>query len=395
MASSCIRIDPKDFHGPEAMDYTQRALEELSESRQFKSYLNHVEYKDRLHLTWFLIPLSLVSVFYYHLSVFGPDLVLPGSALMSTTLEERAVDAPGLPYVTLFVILFLLPCTLVAPFSGFFEEPTAPQSLRLFVLLSVTNAAVVSYGGPLLHHPPFLHTSPAISWLSVVAGGETGSHGLSIWAALKILTVRALPLQGFLFAGYAVSQWQRAFWRRVWHLPLPLFSVPLLVGLCGVTFGTVSSLVLPYFFNAEGQSTSVATYSWSAIRSDPLRVLSLWRSVAEEVVAVMINSVRTWAATGGGLPMILANTTSCVHAYLAGMSLALVYFSMLAARPILEFLISGVCFILPVDPTIWGLTLVSSVGALVALLRMEEVMLPYVAVVSGLVFLLLYNGFVA
>lgn len=414
---SCDRINPRDFHGPAAADYTARCLEELAASRPFKSYVRHLDYKERLHLTWFLAPLSLVAVFYYHLAVFNPSLLLPVTDITASVLEGRAAHADGLLGVTLLVLLFILPCTLVAPFAGFFEEPSRRDSLRLLLLLTLANAAVVSCGSPLLHHPPFLTTQPAIPWLRIIPGLQAGSgspivvmaaeattSGSSIAyaetvravaAGLRVVAVRAVPLQGFLFAGYAVSLWQRGFWRRVWHLPFPLLTVPVLVGAWGVAFWRLATLAMPYAFDSEGGLTNASRYTWAQARSDPSGVLSLWRSVLGEVAQTVRQDAVRWAAAGFPLPAALADPIACVHLYAASLGMAVCYFALLAARPFIEFLIGGLCLVLPVDPTVWGLTVASAVAGLVALLRMEGLMLPYVAAVGGLVFLLLYNGFVA
>ena len=200
---SCDRIDPKDFHGPAAQQYTLNCLEELTRSPKFRSYVRHVEYKERLYLVWFLAPFTLFGILYYHLALFGSEgvsLFMEPSARSELALSEAPVSMVA---ITAVLLLYAIPCIVLAPFVGFFEEPSLLSNIAVLLFISSVNVAVVAYGGPRLHHPPFLTTSPTLT--EIVTSWKTVD--VTVVFLRDILVRRALCLEGYALAGYAVAPW--------------------------------------------------------------------------------------------------------------------------------------------------------------------------------------------
>lgn len=388
---SCDRIDPKDFHGPAAQQYTLNCLEELTRSPKFRSYVRHVEYKERLYLVWFLAPFTLFGILYYHLALFGSEgvsLFMEPSARSELALSEAPVSMVA---ITAVLLLYAIPCIVLAPFVGFFEEPSLWSNLAVLLFISSVNVAVVAYGGPRLHHPPFLTTSPTLT--EIVTSWKTVD--VTVVFLRDILVRRALCLEGYALAGYAVAVWRRGFWDRVWHPPLPLLSIPLSVGFAGVGWWVVVHKAIPLFFDAQGNATSVAqALRWSSVQSDPVGTVSLCGTVAKEVGRRLQQDVlQLWQHQE--LPLLFRSASSCVSLFLAASSMALVHLLLLLAKPVLDFIVDAFFLLLPTDPTIWGLTLVASICSFVALWNAAEES-EYAVYLVGLACLagaLLFNGF--
>lgn len=390
---SCERIDPKDFHGPAAAQYTLNSLEALAKSPKFKSYVRHVEYKERLYLTWFLAPFTLFGILYYHLAAFGTEGI---NLFMEPSAKAELALAPvpsGMVVATVLLLLYAIPCIVIAPFVGFFEEPSRWAGVAALVFLTCVNAVVVAFGGSRLHYPPFLTTMPPATQLIT----SWNPADIAAVVARDILVRRALCLEGFLLAGYAVSVWRRSFWRRAWHPPLPLLTIPLSVGAAGVAWFAVVQKTMPLFVDANGSSTSVASaLHWSAVRSDPVGAVSLCGTVAREVGRRLLQDVMVlWEQQE--IPFVLRDGASCLALYLAAASMALVHLLVLLAKPVLDFILDAFFFLLPTDPTIWGLTLVASIGSFVSLWRMaeESEYALYLCGLAALAAALLFNGFIA
>jgi hypothetical protein len=389
----CERIDPKDFHGPAATQYTLNSLDELTRNPKFRSYVRHIEYKERLYLIWFLAPFTLFAILYYHLAIFGSEginLFMEPSARSELALLEAPV---GLVTVTVMLLLYAVPCIVIGPFVGFFEEPSRWASLIVLLFMTCTNVVVVSFGGPRLHYPPFLITSPAVT--EMITLRDAGD--IATVFARDVLLRRALCLEGFVLAGYAVALWRQSFWRRAWHPPLPLLTIPLSVGLAGIGWWVVVQKTVPLFVDASGAPTSVAEgLRWSSVVADPVGALGLCGTVSTEVGRRLWKDAQTlWE--GQELPFALRDVPSCLSLYLAAASMAVLHLLLLLAKPVLDFIADTFFFLLPIDPTIWGLTLVACVGSFVSLWHAAEGS-EYALYLIGLACLtaaLLFNGFVA
>lgn len=381
---SCERIESKDFHSPEARLYTARCVDGLVRSKSFKAYTRHMAYKDRLYFTWFVVPIGLLALVYYGMAQFT-DIPVPFHLLDSEEKAAHREQDAALVCMTLFVLLYLLPCVVIAPFVGFFEEPTPRQCWWALVFLTFVNVMMVSFGGSSLHYPPFLYTSPALPWRT---------EKLSILA--RVAATRVLPLQGFIVAGYLVSVWRRCYWRRMLHIPFPLLSVPLLVGLFGVASWRATSLTLPYLFAEEAGLSGAGVNilraeSWCA---DPEAAAKAVWSIVEAVGRVMWRDVE-WVVTTRSLPTVLQDTETCCTVYLAAISIALVHFLVSALFPVISFIASGFLAVLPTHPTTWGLLLTACFSAATVLRLMEDVDRVFSVATYAMIFALLYNGFVA
>ncbi|KAG5490472.1 hypothetical protein JKF63_00592 [Porcisia hertigi] len=390
---SCERIDPKDFHSPAANEYTLNCLEELAHSPKFKSYVRHIEYNERFYLTWFLAPLTLFGILYYHLVMFGEE----GIALFTDPSARSAVSLSATPAgivtATMLLLLFAVPCIVIAPFVGFFEEPQRWQSLTTLAFLTSVNVAIVSFGGDHLHYPPFVTTMPSLTTLMV----SWNPVEVAIVLLRDVFVRRALCLQGFLVAGYAVAFWRSTFWGRVWHPPMPLVTIPIAVGLYGIGWWVVVQKGLLLFFTADGRPTPVAeALRWSAVQSDPASAASLCLTVVKEIARQVVrDAAPLWQQQQ--LPMALQNPSLCMSLYLATSSMAVMHVLILLSKPVLDFLLETFFLILPTDPTLWGLTLVGTIGGAVALWRMNEesMYVPHIAGLCALALSLLLNGFIA
>lgn len=382
---SCQKIDLKSFHSAEAHAYSERCVEKLMESPQFNKWTRHIAYRDRLYLTWFVVPLGLFFLFWYHLSVSKLEYIINTDIPIAETITQHFAEVPLLSALTVVVLGFLLPCSIVAPFTGFFEEPTAAEGLRTWLLLVLVHAGIISFGGEWFNYPPFLTTVPPLHW---------ESSGLNWTTAARMLLVRTVPMQGYLAAGYAVSQWQRSSWRRMWHVPLPIVSVPLFVGLCGAGYAYLTGLVLPYMVISTGELTEAGKYSAGHVFSDPQGVLSLWYAIGEKVVATVHTDALAWLRSGELLPPVVSDSNSCAVLYLAAISLTTAYFFTQLLSPLVTYFASGLLLLLPTHPTTWGLSLLSAILALGYTTQMG-MSLQVVAGLTVLIAALLYNGFIA
>ncbi|KAG5473743.1 hypothetical protein LSCM1_04373 [Leishmania martiniquensis] len=389
----CERIDPRDFHSPAANQYTLNCLEELAHSATFKSYVRHVEYKERFYLTWFLAPFALFGILYYHLAMFGEEgigLFMEPSMRSSVPLS---VLPTGMVSAIVLLLLFVIPCIVIAPFVGFFEEPRRWHSVVTLAFLTLVNIAIASFGGSRLHYPPFVTTVPPVTELIV----SWHPADVAVILLRDIFVRRCLCLQGFLLAGYTVAFWRSRFWGRVWHPPLPLVTIPVAVGLAGIVWWMVVQKSIPLFLRADGSPTPVAeALHWSAVQSDPAGAAGLCLTVAKEIYRQVLRDVApSWQQRQ--LPLVLQDPHSCVSLFLATVSMALVHIFILLAKPVVDFVLGAFLFALPTDPTLWGLTLVGTVGSAVALWRVNDGLtyMPHIAGLCAVAFSLLWNGFLA
>ncbi|KAK7195488.1 hypothetical protein NESM_000476400 [Novymonas esmeraldas] len=387
---SCERIDPRDFHSPAANQYTMNSLEELARSPKFNSYVRHIEYKERLYLAWFLAPFTLFGVLYYHLALYGEDGV---QLFMDPSARVPATSPTGMAVATVLLLLFAIPYTVIAPFVGFFEEPRRWHSLVTLAFLTAVNVAIVAVGGSRLHYPPFVTTMPPVaelvpSWRPV---------DIAVVLVRDLFVRRALCLQGFLLAGYAVSWWRRSFWGRAWHPPLPLLTIPVAVGLAGISWWVLTQKSVPLFLKPDGCLTPVSkALRRSAKNGDVADVIDLCVTVGKEIGLLVYRDMASlWQSSQ--LPAVLQDPSSCVSLYLATASMALTHVLLLLGKPIVDFVVSAALFSLPTDPTLWGLSMVAAVGGAVALWRVDEAAAytPYIAALGALATALLFNGFVA
>ncbi|CCW59604.1 unnamed protein product [Phytomonas sp. EM1] len=385
----CERIPPQDFHGASAQQYTEKCVDDLVNGKQFKAYVRHVEYSERLYLTWFVVLFGLIAAVCHHLYFFDPNYLLnPLDTASLKQMEDQASLVPTLPYVALFASLYLFPCAIIAPFVGFFELPTAFSSVISYVILTALNCAVVLFGGAWCHHPPFLNTEPALSWrISLSRDGA--------WMEiLRYLFIRAAPLQGFLTAGFLVARWRRTFWARLWHIPFPLISVPLLVGIFGALCWQFTVLLQSYLLDVRGEPTDVSVYLWGSAISDPQGVISLSVDIVKEVMNTMVGDLQK-NILARELPPSLRNSILYLNLYLASLLMTLLYFVAMLVKPMLARMLNGVLFFFPTHPTTWGITLLSSFAFLAVLLNMDEVPIFYVVGIAHVIAGLFYNGFVA
>ncbi|CAD2213356.1 hypothetical protein ADEAN_000079700 [Angomonas deanei] len=223
------RIPASQFNDAEAKAYTESCVRSLVQSKAYKSYLRHIDYKDYFIFLWLLSGFFIVAVLYFHILVFVGDHQNIFS--LSGVEESGIVDSSaqkGIRIAALLVALYVLPCVVIKSFVNVFweQDDRGRKTYTFFFFLSL---AIVSYGGEELHHPPFLTTLPSLRWQEWLMEGR---H-VSLSQMLLHAVVRALPLQGYFLAGYAVSIWYTSHWKKMWHLPLPLLSVPLLVGAVG------------------------------------------------------------------------------------------------------------------------------------------------------------------
>ncbi|KAG5497276.1 hypothetical protein JIQ42_03760 [Leishmania sp. Namibia] len=390
---ACERIDPKDFHSPAANQYTLNCLEELACSPKFKSYVRHVEYKERFYLTWFLAPFTLFGILYYQLAMFGEESISLFMEPSTRTSVPFSAPPAGMVSATVMLLLFVVPCIVIAPFVGFFEEPRRRQSFVTLAFLTLANIAIVSFGGSRFHYPPFVTTVPPVTELIV----SWHPAGVAVVLVRDIFVRRSLCLQGFLLAGYTVSLWRSSFWGRAWHPPLPLVTIPLAVGLSGMGWWAVVQKGVPLFLRADGSPTPVAeALHWSAVQSDPAGAASLCLTVAKEICRQVGRDVALlWQQRQ--LPMVLQDPSSCVSLFLATASMALVHVFILLAKPVVDFVLEAFFFALPTDPTLWGLTLIGTIGGAIALWRIDDglVYTPHIAGLCAVAFSLLLNGFFA
>ncbi|CAJ1029486.1 hypothetical protein, conserved [Leishmania lindenbergi] len=390
---SCEHIDPNDFHSPAANQYTLNCLEELARSPKFRSYVRHVEYKERFYLTWFLAPFTLFGILYYHLVMFGEEGI--NLFMDQSTRSSVSLSAPpaGMVAATMLMLLFAVPCIVIAPFVGFFEEPHRWQSLVTLAFLTLVNMTIVSFGGGRLHYPPFVTTVPPVTELIV----SWRPMDVAVVLLRDIFVRRALCLQGFLLAGCAVAFWQSSFWDRTWHPPLPLVTIPIAVGLSGIGWWMIVQKAVPLFLTADGRPTPVAEgLHWSVVQSDPAGAASLCLTVVKEIFRQVVrDAAPLWQQPQ--LPMVLQNPSSCVSLYLAAASMTLVHVFILLAKPVVDFMFGAFFFVLPTDPTLWGLALIGTIGGAVTLWRMNDglVYAPHIVGLCAITFSLLLNGFCA
>lgn len=373
---ACERIPQEKFDDAEARIYTAQCLQHLQSSKAFKDYHRHQRYTERVYLTWFLGPMGLVVILYLH-------TVLIGTANNSISFVDSLNEVTSplsdyLPYLTAALVLFIVPALVVACFSGFFTQPTLSDSTRTFFLFTVTHILIVSSGNEMLHRPPLLNTSP--STLPLWCSGA--------WTdAIRVTWVRLAPLQGLITAGWLVSAWQRSFWRRAWHPPMPYFTVPLATGLFALFSSRFLSLLLPQLLSQEG---GLESQLWNV--GDPAQMAAAWGAVAREVLSVQWVELRSLCS--GNLPYELHNTESCLSLYAAFLLLALVYASFFVVGPVVDMLLEGALELLPVHPTTWLLTLLSSMAGAVYFLKSEgETSFACAGIFVAVTLALLYNGF--
>ncbi|EAN88315.1 hypothetical protein C3747_96g13 [Trypanosoma cruzi] len=364
---SCEHIPPDRFHGVESRRHTDACVRQLSRSKEFQRYITHREYSESLQLTWFMALIGLSIALYYHLLFVYRDMYLaPFGNFEANTI-------PSL-FSTALLLFYIAPCVLIAPFSGFFETLPSRGALRLAVVFTFINMAVVSFGGKWLHHPPFLITEPPIPWIT----GKTSE-------ARQLVTVtltRTLPLQGGVVAGWLVYKWRRMRWKKAWHVPLPLITVPILVGVfsclwfflatCFVTSLTTTS----FFFPVGGDTRAVGGDVVS-------NILSMVLAIKQEFLIVL-----NWLS----LPVSLPDARILYHLWCATLELCVLYFLGVFLSSF-SFVFRGIFWLLPTHPTTWLLSLISCLVGLNALMRSDSGNILHVLGLLTLACMLVRNGF--
>ncbi|RNF22025.1 uncharacterized protein Tco025E_03308 [Trypanosoma conorhini] len=365
---SCERIPSHQFHSVESRRHTGNCVRDLSRSKDFQRYISHVEYSESLQSTWFVAPIGLTMALYYHLLFVLHDT----QAVPFGRPEANAI--PSLP-VTALLLFFIAPCVVIAPFTGFFEPLSHRGALRLVALLTLVNFAVVSFGGMWLHHPPFLLTAPPIPWIT----GKPSEARQLFTATL----IRALPLHGGVLAGWLVYAWRQMWWGRAWHVPLPLVTVPILVGVFSclwfcltsrlITVVTTSSFASPLGGVAEG-------VAGGAVGSLPSLVSALQQE---------LRSAFDWRSLAGPL----SERCLLYPAWCAALSLSVAYALGLLLSSV-SCVFRGLLWLLPTHPTTWGLCLTSCLVGAYALLQSDGGKMWHVLGLLTTACTLLCNGFV-
>lgn len=368
-------------------------MEKLTQSKGFRSYVRHLEYTENLYLTWFIAPITLFIVFYYHIAIHGDGginlLEDPSSPLRSFIGPPLA---PGVAIATAALIFYIGPTIVVAAFVGFFEEPRRHHAIATLGFFLLVTCGIVSFGGKYLHHPPFLVTDPPLSFSS--ATWDVTQFLALHW---ETILLRVLPLQGFFVAGYFISLWRSAFWSRAWHPPFPLFSVPFGVGIFGVLWWLAVTHTISIFIDASGaKAVAAETITWSNILVDPAIAVNLCHLVAKTAMERIWLDVEP-IVVGWELPQVLQSGASCASLYTTAFSLSLIYFFVLFVKPVISVLFTAALVVLPVDPTIWTLTMATSIGTFATLWNKNEdsAFAPHLTALSLVILALVYNGFVA
>ncbi|RNF08125.1 hypothetical protein TraAM80_02882 [Trypanosoma rangeli] len=365
---SCERIPLHQFHSVESRRHTGDCVRDLTHSKEFRRYVSHVEYSESLQATWFIAPIGLTIALYYHL------LLVLRDTQTAPVGRPEANFIPSLP-VTAMLLFFIAPCVVIAPFTGFFEPLSRRGALRLVALLTFINLIVVSFGGRWLHHPPFLLTAPPIPWF-------TGRPS-EVRQLLTATLTRALPLQGGIVAGWLVYVWRRVQWRNAWHVPLPLVTIPILVGVFGCLWFCLTSRLVPFVtrssfsFPLEGLVKAV---NGDAVGS----ILSMVSILQQELLSIF-----TWRSLAGP-----SSEHWLMHqAWCAALSLSISYaLGLLLSSVCCVF--GGVFWLLPTHPTTWGLCFISCLVGVYALLQNDGSKMGHVLGLLALACMLLRNGFV-
>lgn len=411
---SCERINTAEFHNVDAQMYSAKCVDELTHSKSFHAYVRHVRYRERLFLLWCIVPIGVLGAIYYHYSlcinhICPPVALLPAPPLalsgvyrrdnLSDWLQDgRSYESveiktsleASLPYVTLFLVFYLLPSVVVAPFVGFFNTPSKLDCLHAYMLLTGVNVMLVSIAGTRVHYPPYIISDPPICPVTD-----------KLLSTLLVIVQRALPLQGLLHASFTVCMWQHVHWRHVWHFIFPLATIPLLVGGAGAICWRITMLSMPHFVHNNGSVTNLTT-SMALIQNldDVSSVWSAVKNVAMNVGAMLlddIHSVSTYVESFGVSARGL-DASTLQNIYRASLSLTLVYFTVLLLFPFVRFTVRVAMLMLPTHPTTWLLNLLGACAALWAMLyspMFSHIHIGYLAGVIMFVMALLYNGFIA
>ncbi|KAH9598932.1 hypothetical protein LSM04_004171 [Trypanosoma melophagium] len=358
---SCERIPRHQFHNQESWLYTEKSVRELMQSKQFQRYTKHVEYNECLQMTWFIAPIGLTIAFYYHFLFFLLDThVAP--------VQGITFSAPFFPLATTVLLLFFAPCVIIAPFSGFFEPISRREALGIVVLFTCINIGLVSFGGGFFHHSPYLVTEPPLPWLT---GKITEVEQL-----IRIALTRALPLEGGIIAGWLVYEWRQMRWKKAWQIPLPLITIPFLVGgFACLWFRAVTLFSSTYF-----ASTAVSEERMDVVHAMNSVMSTIWQDL------VSIVSERS-------LPKFFTETEGCYHLWWTTLTLSMLYF-LGNLIPLFCVIFRPLCWMLPTHPTTWSLMLISCIVGLVTLVRSSDGSMAYAVAFFAVLCMLLQNGFV-
>lgn len=366
---SCERILLPHFHSRESRHYTENSVQQLMQSKQFQLYAGHMEYGRQLQLTWFVAPIGLMIAFYYHLLFLFRE---PHEA----HAEVPAANSFIFLAATALLLFFVAPCVVIAPFTGFFEPLLRRQALGYMLLFTCINVAVTSFGGKWFHYPPCLLSHPRVPWI-------TGRVSELQQAVLVTLT-RVLPLQGAVVAGWLVYKWRQMRWKSAWHVPLPLFSVPVFVGLFTCLWFRAASLLLSSSLLPFFSSFSVEGFHDGDVTANDMGGLLALSVIRQEILDII---------TGRSLSAVLANAGTLYSVWCATLGLSVLYFVGVLLSP-LCVLFRGVLRVLPTHPTTWGLMLVFCVAGVSVLARDGENGMAYLLGLLLMICALFYNGFV-
>ncbi|KEG13889.1 hypothetical protein DQ04_00731110 [Trypanosoma grayi] len=351
---SCERMPLHRFHSRESRLYSENCVRELTHGKQFQAYTTHVEYNEHLQLSWFIAPIGIMIAFYYHLLFLFHDTY-------SALADGAVVTAPCFFTTTLLLVFFVAPCVVIAPFAGFFELISRRRALSLLGFFTCINIAVVSFGGKWLHHPPYLISDPPVPLHT--------SKVSAAWPLVKVVLVRALPLQGAIVAGWLVHVWRSMRWDCSWRVPLPLLTIPAFIGAFAC-----------FWFRAVSLLTA------SVLLEEELDVTG----AVAGVVAVMRRDVLDMV-TGRTFPTAFTDAGERYQVWCTALALAVLYFVGMLL-PAACGAAGGIRWLLPTHPTTWGLTLTACLAGLSAVTLGDHGSVAHLLGLLVVVGMLLYNG---
>ncbi|CCD13988.1 unnamed protein product [Trypanosoma congolense IL3000] len=358
---SCERVAPNQFHSNESRLYTDRCVKELTHSRAFRDYVNHLEYNERIQLMWFVVPIGLTLAIYYHIF-----FLFPGGCSAKETGAE--FSAPLHPLAATLLTLFVLPSTVIAQISGFFEPVPEREVFKLIAYLTFVNISVVSFGGSWTHHPPYIVSHPPVQWLT----GTTAQLGEVLWTT----TFRALPLQGVVVSTLLVHSWHNRGWRRAWVLPQPLLAVPIIFAFVAWLWYRLASPVCMFLLSATSGSGTEAGVD----------------DVISQIGGLMVKEILL-SFSYPPQPNIFSDSLDCCHIWSSALTLSLLYFAGVLVIPIAKSLAGATSWLLPTHPTTWGLLFASCVATFFALIQRDNSSIMLLVALVVIMWSLGRNGF--
>ncbi|AAZ10383.1 uncharacterized protein TEOVI_000026000 [Trypanosoma equiperdum] len=335
--SSCERLSPKQFHSQESRLYTEKCVRELMQTRAFRDYVGHLEYSERMQFSWFVALIGLALASYYHAIFMFPV----NCGTYAGNFDEAT---PFFLVATLLMALFVAPSVMVAQISGFFEPISREEVSSLLTYITFVNAAVVSFGGSWLHNPPYIVSEPPVPWLS-----GTISQ-LDELATRTIL--RALPLHGIVVGSWLLYLWQSRGWRRVWKLPLPLLTAPVLLAVFTWFWFRVTSPICAQLLSSS---------------TDALELVDVFFSASDEMIKSFSSIFSTPLRLGAFI-----SPQDCCRLWCSTLAFSLLYFAGALAIPVIGGIAILISWVLPTHPTTWGLSFILSIAGLVMQVQRNE-----------------------